>query len=183
MAKPSNTPFHINFEQQKKRAKELLCDLKTGDQSAIERFKQHHPKSASLSPDDIIATLPRLSEAQLLIARELGLPSWAKLKAHAETMEAAGQAIKTGGKAPDANLKTLHIRCGSDIRKTLPAAGFIGDFLEYSNPYCQGPIVDGADFLTCRAEFLSTSYGMYSFDETLSVLQDEENRLANAAQE
>jgi len=183
MAKPSNTPFNINFEQQKKRAKELLRDLKASDRGAIDRFKQHHPKSTTLPPDDIIATLPRLSEAQLVIARELGLPSWAKLKTHVEIMEAAGRAIANNEKSPDAEFKTLHIRCGDDIRQTLPDAGFVGDFLEYSNPFCQGPIVDGADFLPIRAEFLSASYGLYSFDETLAVLQEEEMRLASAAQE
>lgn len=183
MAKPSNTPFNINFEQQKKRAKELLRDLKTANQSAIYRFKQHHPKSKAFSPSDIVATFPHLSEAQLVVARELGLPSWAKLKAHVQTMEDAEQAILTGGKAPDAELKTLHIRCGDDIRKTLPDAGFVGDFLKYSDPFCQGPVIDGPDFHNIRAEFLSTSYGTYSFEEALAGLQEEENRLANAAQE
>ena len=182
MAKPSNTPFNINFEQQKKRAKELLRDLKTAEHNALERFRQHHPKAATLSTDESVATLPRLSEAQLVIARELGLPSWAKLKTHVETMKAAGQAIHTG-KAPDADLKTLHIRCGDDIRQTLPDAGFIGDFLKYSDPYCQGPVIDGPDFHAIRAEFLSTSYGMHSFDETLTGLQEEDNGLAKAAQE
>jgi hypothetical protein len=34
----------------------------------------------------------------------------------------------------DADLRTLHIRCGSDLRDKLRAAGFTGDFLEYSDP-------------------------------------------------
>ncbi|PCI04703.1 MAG: hypothetical protein COB78_08565 [Hyphomicrobiales bacterium] len=157
--------------------------MKSGDQSAIERFKQHHPKSATLLPSDIVEILPRLSEAQLVIARELGLPSWAKLKAHAETMEAAGQAILNNEQSPDAGFKTLHIRCGDDIRQTLPDAGFVGDFLKYSDPYCQGPVIDGPDFYTIRAEFLSTSYGMHSSEETLTGLQEEQDNLASAAQE
>lgn len=186
MAKPSenaNTPFHINFEQQKKRAKELLRDLQRSDKRALDRFKHHHPKSASLSPDEIIATLPRLSEAQLVIARELGLTSWAKLKTHAEAMETAGNAIRNKGIAPDADLKTLHIRCGTDLQATLPAAGFVGDFQEYSNPFCQGPVIKGPDMLRVRAEFLSKSYAMHSFEETHAGLQAEETRLVNAARD
>ena len=30
----------------------------------------------------------------------------------------------------DADIPTLHIRCGSDIRDTLRAAGFTGEYLE-----------------------------------------------------
>ncbi|MBL4892478.1 MAG: DUF1835 domain-containing protein, partial [Rhizobiaceae bacterium] len=183
MAKPSNTPFSINFEQQKKRAKELLRDLKNADQNAIERFKQHHPKSATLLPDDIVATLPRLGEAQLVIARELSLPSWAKLKVHADEMKTAGRAILKNDASPDAEIKTLHIRCGSDIQQTLPDAGFTGEFLEYSNPYCQGPVINGPDFLVRRAKFLSDSYVTPSFEEMLAGLQKQENKLVKAAQE
>jgi len=35
---------------------------------------------------------------------------------------------------------TLHLRCGSDIRDSLAAAGIAGDFLEWSDPVCQGPV-------------------------------------------
>jgi len=184
MAKPSehaDTPFHINFEQQKKRAKELRDDLRLADKGAIDRFKHHHPKSAALSSGDIVATLPRLSEAQLVIAREFGLASWAKLKMHAAAMETAGMAIKQKEKSPDAELETLHIRCGTDLQLTLPAAGFVGSFLEYSNPFCQGPVIDGPDMVATRADFLSRSYELHSVAETLTVLQNEEDSLTNAA--
>jgi hypothetical protein len=43
----------------------------------------------------------------------------------------------------DADASTLHVRCGSDIRDGLREAGFAGDFLEYSDPICQGPVPDG----------------------------------------
>lgn len=184
MATPSahaDTPFHINLEQQKKRAKELRNDLRLTDADAVDRFQRHHPKAAALSADEIVGALSRLSDAQLVIARELGLASWAKLKAHVTAMQTAGMAIKRKDASPDAGHRTLHIRCGSDLQATLPAAGFVGDFLEYSNPFCQGPVIDGPDFLETRAEFLSRAYELYSYEETLAGLKKEENSLATAA--
>jgi hypothetical protein len=35
--------------------------------------------------------------------------------------------------APDADLKTLHIRCGHDIQEKI-AAAFVGDFWPYVTP-------------------------------------------------
>jgi hypothetical protein len=39
----------------------------------------------------------------------------------------------------DADLRTLHIRCGTDIRDSLRQVGFVGDFLEYPDPIARGP--------------------------------------------
>lgn len=60
---------------------------------------------------------------------------------------------------------TLHIRCGSDIREKLVAAGVAGDYLEFSDPVCQGPLppgmVDSGDALIeRRAHFITREYGM-----------------------
>lgn len=178
----AETPFHINFEQQKKRAKELRDDLRRADENAVARFAQHHPKAAQLGADEIIALLSRLNDAQLVIARELGLPSWPKLKMHAMAMKLATTAITQNEPAPDADMDTLHIRCGSDLQKTLPEAGFVGAFLEYSNPFCQGPVTGGPDMVAVRAEFLSRTYQLHSIEETRARLEAEETRLSNAAQ-
>ena len=164
MTKPTprgETPFRINLEQQKKRAKELLkafhSDESTTDNTALLRFKQHHPKFSPKLLENTL-TSAKLSDAQLVIARELGLPSWAKLKTHIAAMAQASDAIKAKALAPDAEFKTLHIRCGSDLSSTLPAGGFCGDFLEYSDPYGQGPIIQNDDFIKTRARFLHESY-------------------------
>ena len=94
-----------------------------------------------------------------MIARELGLPSWPKLKAHVLAMDSAWASLARGGIAPDHGMTTLHIRCGSDIEPTLRVAGFTGDFLEYSDALCQGPVLAGAGWLDRRAGFLADSYG------------------------
>lgn len=60
---------------------------------------------------------------------------------------------------------TLHIRCGSDIREALALGGIPGDYLEFSDPVCQGPLppgmVDSGDALIeRRAHFIAREYGM-----------------------
>ena len=76
-----------------------------------------------------------------MIARELRFASWARLKAHIESMDRERAAIKERHPAPDGHLKTLHLRCGLDIKETLAAGGFVGDFLEHAIPYCLGRVV------------------------------------------
>lgn len=81
-------------------------------------------------------------------------------------------------------MTTLHIRCGSDIRPTLREAGFVGDFLECSDPVCQGPVLDDAAWLDRRADFLANSYGVWlgrSRDLIADDLASAEERLRSAA--
>ena len=173
-------PFRLNLEQQRKRAKELLRQLRAGDAEAWQRFRQRHPRVPAEGP----ATLSRLSEAQLVIARELGLPSWPRLKAHIQAMERSWASIRRGGDAPDRDMATLHLRCGSDIGPGLKEAGFAGDFLEYSDPFCQGPVLTGPDWLERRADFLAQSYGTgsgMSREEIATKLHRAEEDLAAAS--
>ena len=55
---------------------------------------------------------------------------------------------------------TLHIRCGSDIRDGIRQAGFEGAFLEFSDPFCQGPLTDAPQELhiAARAAFVARAY-------------------------
>ncbi|MEO1018623.1 MAG: DUF1835 domain-containing protein [Pseudomonadota bacterium] len=165
----ANEPFRLNLEQQKKRAKELLRRLKDGDSLARQQFARH----------SIDLAAPRLTDAQFVVARELGLPSWPKLKAHIEGMEYE----RRQASVLDAELSTLHVRCGSDIGPRLKEASFGGDFLEYSDALCQGPIIDGEDYLATRARFLTDAYGTHDgngFGETLQKLGLAEERLTTA---
>ena len=80
----------------------------------------------------------------------------------------------------DHDMDTLHLRCGSDIRDALRSAGFRGDFLEFADPYCQGPVPDSDDFLAQRASFLSSAYEL-DLDALRRRQQREEAALAGAA--
>uniref|UniRef100_UPI0013568323 DUF1835 domain-containing protein n=1 Tax=Roseomonas sp. 18066 TaxID=2681412 RepID=UPI0013568323 len=144
-------PFRLNLEQQRKRAKELLADLRAGAPAALAQFRHHHPAG--------VGAPPQLSEAQLVIARGLGLPSWPKLAAHVAALSGLRAAIAEGGEAPDAAMPTLHLRCGSDIAAGLRQAGFLGAFLEVSDPLCLGPLVDSDDWQERRIDFLTQAFG------------------------
>lgn len=177
------SPFRLNLEQQRKRAKELLKGLRAGEADALCRFRRHHPRLADANaptPGD----LARLSEAQLVLARELGLPSWARLKAHIEAMDRTWRRLQGHVPAPDRGMTTLHLRCGSDIDPGLKQAGFTGDFLEYSDPLCQGPLTAGPDWLERRADFVASAYGQAAGrgrDEIEAELQQAEEDLRSAA--
>lgn len=75
-----SSPFRLNLEQQRKRAKDLLNALRAGDAAALARFRKHHPGGVDLHSSREAERLARLSEAQLVVARELRFPSWPKLK-------------------------------------------------------------------------------------------------------
>lgn len=92
-------------------------------------------------------------------AGELGFSTMAKLRAHVRAMDKAWNEIERGSPSPDSDARTLHIRCGSDIRSTLADAGFGGDFLEYSDPLCQGPVLENDSWLHERAAFVTRAYG------------------------
>lgn len=165
--------YRLNIDQQKKRARELQRALQAGNADALERAAQHHPKARELSPQKIAEQLTKLSDAQLIIARELGLESWPKLSAHIEQLTNARNAIALGASALDADRETVHIRCGSDIREGLKTAGFAGNFVEFADPYCHGPVPDGEELLEVRARFISRCYGL-PIDE-VRTRQEEEN--------
>lgn len=148
------SPFRIDLDQQRKRAKELCRDRRAGDPAAADRFRRHHPAANRHGHDRPVS----LADAQLVIARELGLPSWPRLRTHVALLDRARRAM-TRAAAPDGDRPTLHIRCGSDLEPALREAGFGGAFLEYSNPLCQGPVTGEPDHLATRARFLAHAYG------------------------
>lgn len=148
----------LNLDQQKKRAKELQRALSAGKAEALQRAARYHPRASELSLGEIARTITKLSDAQLIVARELGVDSWPKLRQHIDQLAKARHDIADGAEAPDLDGHTVHIRCGSDIREGLKTAGFIGKFVEFSDPYCHGPVPKDEDLDPIRAEFISHSY-------------------------
>lgn len=74
-------PARPNLEHLKRQAKDLLKSQQSGEAVALRRFEEHHPRTSRS------ATATRsLSDAQLVIAREYGFASWAKLKQHVESI-------------------------------------------------------------------------------------------------
>jgi hypothetical protein len=65
-------PVHPNLEQLRHQAKDLLRAIRRGDPDAVTDFSEHHPQ-----PRD--AASCQLADAQLVLARSYGLPSWPRL--------------------------------------------------------------------------------------------------------
>jgi len=161
--------FRLNFEQQGKRAKELLKAARAGEPEALARFR---------SP-------PKLAEAQYLIARELRFDNWASLKRHIGDMTLAREAMNAS--VLDGDLRTLHIRCGHDLQASLKEAGFGGDYYVDIYPYIIGPVREGPRCLEQRARHIVDCYGdqfdpPLAYEGQLRGLQDKERELHDSAE-
>lgn len=69
-------PERPNLDHLREQAKDLLRSYRKGEPEAIERFRVVHSSS------------PALHDAQSVIAREYGFPSWSKLVEHVEAVRA-----------------------------------------------------------------------------------------------
>lgn len=67
-----NLPHPPNLDQLKHRAKDLLRSLQRGEPEPVSEFTELHPRS-------VPPTEAKLSDAQLVIARGYGVPSWPRL--------------------------------------------------------------------------------------------------------
>jgi uncharacterized protein DUF1835 len=141
--------FRLNLEQQRKQAKDLHRAVRAGDHDARRRIISVY---APRVPDRDSFTL---TDAQFVVARERGFASWTDLRRHITAQSAARRAIEKPGPPVDANMRTLHIRCGSDIKGELDTARFTGDFLSLWDSFTVGPVVDAADWIAQRARFLA----------------------------
>ena len=171
----SYSKFRLNFEQLGKRAKELLKAARAGDPEVLARFK---------SP-------PRLAEAQFLVAKELRFENWAALKRHIARMALEREAMSSS--VLDSDLRTLHVRCGSDLNESLPEAGFKGDYYEHNYPYLMGPVREGPECLRQRARFIVDTYGdlfnpplasagqLQAIEGQLQGLEEQERKLRDSA--
>ena len=102
-------PDNPNLDRLRKYAKELLRSARTGDPEATALVAEFHPSK----PADLT-----LSDAQLVLARHFGFPSWPKLRAHVETVNSLTrsphkQPIGTGS-GPDDFLRLACLDYGND---------------------------------------------------------------------
>ena len=84
-------PSSANLEQQKKQARELLRAALSHDSAALHRISEHHPRLRGRKPQDLADVPLALHDAQLVLAREYGFPSWAALKHEIEGRRARRQ--------------------------------------------------------------------------------------------
>ena len=75
-------PPRLNLEFEHKEAKALHRRLRAGDPESLERARARHSRIGAIGPVDI-----KLSDAQLVIAREYGFTSWPRLVRYFEDVE------------------------------------------------------------------------------------------------
>lgn len=110
-------PQRPHIEVPKRQARELLADWRARQPDALDRIRRRHPRFADAGDDAVAAGRFRLSDAQLVIAREYGLAHWTELKQRigANTLaQALDAAIRASDQAAAARLirtepQLLHI--------------------------------------------------------------------------
>jgi dienelactone hydrolase len=72
-------PARPNLEQYRKQAKDLVKAWAQLQPQALERIHLHHPRLRNLGDNELRATVFRLSDAQLVLAREHAFKTWPEL--------------------------------------------------------------------------------------------------------
>ena len=88
-------PERPSLERQKKLAKALFRSARDGDPDAVARLLALHP-----APAELRNRAPRLADAQVVLAREYGLPSWPALRNHVLELQRMANQIEAGSPAP-----------------------------------------------------------------------------------
>jgi len=84
---PRGLPGNANLEQLKKGAKSFQRAVRAGDRGAAEVVNEFHPRLGSAAPGSPELAGFTRADAQLVVARSFGFPSWPRLKAHLELVE------------------------------------------------------------------------------------------------
>ena len=101
-------PAQPHLDIPKQQARDLLRQAKAKLSEALDRVRRRHPRLSSAG-DDAIATRLKLSDAQMVIAREYGFSSWTQLKERI-TGNTAARLIDTAIRAGDAAAVTRLLR-------------------------------------------------------------------------
>lgn len=104
-------PEQPHLDIPKREARELLADWRDGRPEALERIRHRHPKFASAEFAAIAEANFKLSDAQLVLAREYGFTHWAALKqriANHGVARALQEAIQAGDTQTVVNLLRDH---------------------------------------------------------------------------
>jgi hypothetical protein len=69
-------PVRPNLDQLRNQAKDMLRAIRRGDPAAVAELRKHHPNQGEKPVDPAAA---KLADAQIVLARSYGLPSWPRL--------------------------------------------------------------------------------------------------------
>jgi hypothetical protein len=106
-------PAHPHLDVPKQQARELLRQCKANVTEALDRIRRRHPRF-HIADDDAISSTLKLSDSQLVIAREYGFSSWTQLKLRI-TANTAAQLIDKAIRRNDAAMVTQLITAYPDL--------------------------------------------------------------------
>jgi hypothetical protein len=113
----ADLPDRPNLDSFRRQARALQRAVRAGDPAAVERLRRDHPDGV---PSD--AGTLRLSAAQLVIAREYGFASWARLKRYLETVTEHGwETALAAAPADDQAVEFCRLACLTYTREDGPA--------------------------------------------------------------
>ena len=81
---PRGLPGGANLEQLKNGARSFQRAVRAGDPGAAEVVREFHPRLGDAQPGSPELEAFKRADAQLVVARSFGFPSWPKLKAYVE---------------------------------------------------------------------------------------------------
>jgi len=93
-------PERPHLDVPRREARELLNQWRNGEPEAFDRIRRRHPRFATADNSVLAAGPFRLSDAQLVIAREYGFAHWAELKQRIAANSSA-HALATAIRADD----------------------------------------------------------------------------------
>jgi GNAT superfamily N-acetyltransferase len=73
-------PPELSLEHLKNQARRLQRRVCTGDPEAVAAVREFHPRPAAISVDSSVLGRFSLADAQLVVARQYGFASWARLR-------------------------------------------------------------------------------------------------------
>jgi ankyrin repeat protein len=167
-------PARPDLEQLKKQAKELLKAFKSGDAAVLQRFQEHHSDISGIR-----AGICRLADAQSVIAREYGFPSWRKLKMHVETfaqqddpMESLVRAVLADETARAQEIVAAHPELRPRLNDPIPNHGFGTTILLAAVERTNKDMIDlllraGAD-INARSHWWAGGFGVLDDDRGLA---------------
>jgi ankyrin repeat protein len=110
-------PDRPDLDRFRRQARALQRAVRAGDPEAVARVQRHHPGGAPADPAEF-----RLSAAQLVLAREHGLASWARLRRYLDAVAEHGWDSALGAApAADPAAEFCRLACLTYTREDGPA--------------------------------------------------------------
>jgi len=144
---PRGLPGNANLEQLRNGAKGFQRAVRAGDPGSAAVVNEFHPRLGSAQPGSPELNAFTRADAQLVVARQFGFPSWPKLKAHMELVadyarsphhEPVGGPLADEAEIVDEFLRLVTLNYGDDDPDRLARAEALlleHDWLATANVY------------------------------------------------